>query len=131
MIELGFTEHKDGFNVENIPSNILDRSFHTSYGGFTGISKSQATQASDVAITLRVFFKGFKEVLDKTDQAVDACEEIIAACVTNENVLERMNLKITNADFESLDIEQLATTNDNSFICTIVFVLRVNFCISE
>jgi hypothetical protein len=47
---LGFTEWMDGFNIENIPSTLIDMAYHIGPPQTTGISNNQGDQVTEAAV---------------------------------------------------------------------------------
>jgi hypothetical protein len=130
MNDLGYKEHPEAFTFENIASRVLDKSYHVSYTTTTGIDRSQATQAADVGLVLRVFFKGFNKNAEKMDFGYDSAEEIISSAISPDRV-QNNSFKVTNCTFDTLDVFEFSPTNDSSLFIEINFTLRVNFCFTN
>ena len=118
MNALGFREWTDAFNIENIPSNILDRSYHIESNSVAGDSIHMEDQELNGTVNIKVFIKGYRTPADAVDKAMEYGDSIITECCKASNRLVG-NLK--NVVLNSLSIEPLALTNDNSAILTIAF----------
>lgn len=117
---LGFKEWKDGFNLDNIPSTILNRSYHITQGIISGVSLNQNDQVMDFPITVELFTKGYKDVASAIDSSIELTEDLIIECVKPANRLTQTT-GIKNIIFESATFDQLDNTNDNSIIAKLNF----------
>lgn len=115
---LSFKEWKDGFNYENIPSNILDKSYHIMSGSVSGLSNNQTAQEVEQSVTIRVFFKGYRDPATGIDNAVTDAETIIKSCVKASN---RLTGLLKNVKFNSMGISEIAISNDNAIMIEIEF----------
>jgi hypothetical protein len=58
---LGYTEWTDGFNIENIPSTVLDMSYHLAVGDIRSGPANQLLHVFDYPLTVSIFLKGFRD----------------------------------------------------------------------
>lgn len=119
MTGLGFKEWKDGFNFENIPSTLLDKSYHIENpsGDRVG-SYDQRSQNFEQVVLIRVFFKGYRYPADAIDNAQAQLDNIV------DQVLDpriRIGVKIKNVYLNSWQTLQLAKSNDNGAILEMEF----------
>jgi hypothetical protein len=124
---LGFREWKDGFNFENIPSTILDKSYHVE------IPRGSRLNAFDMSsnditqdVVVRVFFKGFRNPSEAIDLALLKYEQILQSVLASEN---RIGVDIKNIYFDSCQILPLSDSNDNAVILEITFSCLIIICI--
>jgi len=117
---IGLKEWKDGFNVSNIPANILDKSFQITYGTMIGLKQNQHDQEINLPVTVNVFTKGYRESALGIDSAIQLTENLIVECLKPTNRLTQSN-GIKNIVFENANYEQIDGSNDNAVIATINF----------
>jgi hypothetical protein len=117
---IGLKEWKDGFNFDNIPANILDKSYHIESGPVVGIKLNMNDQELNAQVNVRVFQKGFRDPASAIDSCLQLSENFIKECVVPKNRLTGSN-GIKNVVFENLSIEQIAATNDNAVIANMQF----------
>lgn len=124
---LGFREWKDGFNFENIPSTILDKSFHIEVPSGARLNAFDMT-SNDITqdVVVRVFFKGFRNPADAIDTAMLRYEQILESVLASEN---RIGVDIKNVYFSSMQILPLSDSNDNAVILEISFSCLIIICI--
>ncbi len=118
MDGLGYREHTDGFNIENIPSTIIDKSYHIEVITGTGGVINQHVQGVDMPITLRVFREGFRDPAAMRDEMLGDMQSIICDILTPA---VRLTSGIKNIVFDSFSLLPLDDSNDNSII------LEMNF----
>jgi len=124
---LSLREWKDGFNFENIPSTLLDKSYHIempSGARLDAFDMSSNDITQDVVV--RVFFKGFRNPTDAIDAAVLKYEQILEEVLESEN---RIGVQIKNIFFNSSQILPLSDSNDNAVILEITFSCLIIICI--
>ena len=126
--EFGLTEWEDGFGDDNIPSTILDRSFHQRFISASGVSTSQETFEMLIIHSVKIYFKGFNSPAMAIDEALLACQTIIADLL---NYSDFMSAGLKGLSLDSFTVEPMdATVNDNIVMAEIVFNIRVFNCIS-
>lgn len=119
MKALGFVEHDDAENFENIPRTLLDRAFHLEMETFARDGENQDNMEMAVPFTLK-FFKGItRDTLAARDAAIVSSDTIIDAFILASNRLTSSGIK--TVVFDSGRIEELATDNDNAFMITLEF----------
>lgn len=119
--ELSLVEHKDGFNFENIASNVLNKSFFIEMNDVTqGIRKNQNDQEASMPISLKVFIKGYRNPSDAIDSSIALVETLIKKCVDPVNALTQCN-GIKSVSFDSARYEPISDSNDNAVMATVVF----------
>jgi hypothetical protein len=114
MLALGYVEHKDPLNTENIPQQLQGRAFHVMIQEPRGISNNQNSQDIEVDFAVRLWLKGKIDVNAARDEALTKLETIIAAFVAPMNRLNATGLK--NVVFRSGGIDPIAGSNDNAFV---------------
>lgn len=119
MDAIGYVEWTDGFNVENIPSTVLDQSYHVESGQISATTANHQPHRFDCPIVLRVFFKGFNDPIRAIDDAYGYAEDILAEVLLPSN---RLSNDIHDVQPVSIAVNPLTQQNDNSVILEINFL---------
>jgi hypothetical protein len=122
MNALGFREWADGFNTSNIPSTLLDKSYHIQSNNFVTIGLNQHSQDLNMQVILRVFRKGFRDVASGIDTSINDSETIIKDLLAPSVRIGTAGFK--NIVFNNLGLEPIES-NDNIIIAS----LDLNFLI--
>lgn len=122
---LGYKEHVDGFNFDNIASTILDDSFHLSSGEITTAQANQITYDFDYPLTVRLFKRGFRKPGDALD-TMDQVASTIYADVLQASV--RLGDTIKDIEPNGYLVEPLAGSNDNGVILVMQFTCKLILC---
>jgi hypothetical protein len=126
---LGYSEHVDPFNDENIPSTLLDNGFHQIMLDISGAERSQVAQGLDVPVQVKVFFKGFRSPDEALTQSIINAEEIISD-VTMFGNYANYSPPITSVLLDSLSFEPYSLeSNDNIVQAVFVFRFSVYICV--
>jgi|CXWL01.1.fsa_nt_gi hypothetical protein len=115
---VGFTEWTDGFNVENIPSTILDNSYHIENGVIASTASNHQAHLFRCPVTIRVFYKGFADPASAIDNAYVGAESILAEVLLPSN---RLGSSLQDVIPINISVTPLSNTNDNSVILQIEF----------
>lgn len=120
----GFNEWEDGFNFDNIPKSIRDKAYHIFYSIPTVVEQGTTTLDNQIATTIKIFRRGFRNPKDAIDSAM--CDAIsLRRLVMNFETLAQYNeVKILGISSVSIVPEPL-DNNDNSVIVTLEFITRV------
>jgi len=121
---IGLKEWKDGFDFDNIPANIVDKSFHIQSGQVVGIKNNQSDQEMNFSQTVRIFVKGFRDPASGIDSAIKVAEDYIKQCVNVANRVAQPN-GIKNVVFENADFGALSPSNNNGVIASLTFRVYV------
>ena len=108
-----FEEWEDAFNVENIPSNILDKAFHIQIGVITGDILNGENQTLTTELVLSMMFKGFRSPSEGVDTALQDGENVIIDIC---DPMVRLGTNVKNVKFLNMTVDPIADTNDNSII---------------
>lgn len=112
MTTVGLFEWKDAFNIENIPSTIIEKKpYHIEMGTFTGNRNNQIHLEMSCIISITFLLNGFANPADAIDRAVLQGESIINECVKPSNSLVQTSIK--DVVFRSFTMEPIAASNDN------------------
>ena len=122
MVALGFKEWKDGFNTDNIPSTIADKSFHLDTRAGVGIKLNQNDQEVNFDVNVKLFRKGFRDPASAIDQVLSDCQSIIVESCKASN---RLTGNLKNVVFSGATIDPIADSNDNFVVLTMTFTAFV------
>jgi hypothetical protein len=116
-------EWEDAFSIENIPSTILDKSWHIEFGPFSYTGSAHTCLAFDSSASLKVCLKGYRNPKEAVDTALILADAILSE-VTDPT--KRLNQpKIKNVLPRFVDVRQLGTSNDNVAVLEIQFNCNV------
>lgn len=116
MTALGFKEWSDGFNFDNIPSTLINKSFSLTLTGANGSLHDNTCIKSEPNFMLRVFLKGFRDPKTILDEALVQAELIIQDLVSIPQ--RTAEPTVWNVHYDSLDLKPIET-NDNAIIIEI------------
>jgi hypothetical protein len=124
---LGFSEHEDGFNVENIPKTKLNKSFHISVPSIQGGAINHTHQDTVSGVEVSLFFCGFRNVGLAIDDAILSVETIVKdVCRVSNRTRDVLNVVFEGAEFNPLNDQ-----DDNSVAVTMSFTAQVVLCVEE
>lgn len=117
---IGLKEWKDGFNFSNIPSNLIDKSFHIETNQAVGIKLNHHEQDFNFSQTIRIFTKGFRNPAQAIDSSIAIAEDYIKECVTSKNRVTQTS-GIKNVVFENANFDAQDVNNDNLVVASLTF----------
>lgn len=118
----GFKEWEDAFNKDNIPSNILNKSYFMSYGINT--VENSVPLEDNINIEIECFFKGYRNPKEALDNAMELCNSVRLSILNRESIASFLEVNILAIDSVSQIPEPLNSSNDNSILITLEFNLR-------
>lgn len=74
---LGFKEWDDGFNFDDIPETVIDKSYHVLTETTQGGPINHTHQNTTTTVAVRLFFKGYRNVSEGLDVAIAAVESVV------------------------------------------------------
>ncbi len=122
---LGFEEHDQPFQPNQIGETIVDDSFHMETGSITSDSANQRVHSFDFPILIRIYKKGYSNLLDAYDQ-VHATADSVLADLLNPDV--RLGTEIKDIVPNSIDLLPMAESNDDIIILELGFTARLELC---
>ena len=120
-----FQEWTDAFNIENIPSTILDKSYHLAFGTVDGGLLSGKTQQIECNVLVRLFFKGYRNVSENVDRGIDLSEQLIRAV---QDPAERLGESIKGVKFLGMEVNEGFASNDNLIVVTQNYSVTLFLC---
>ena len=116
----GLKEWSGGFNFENIPSTLINRSYHIQSGTGSGVKLNQNDQEITFSQTVRIFIKGYKDVSTAIDSAIKITEDLIKEAVSPKNRLTQSD-GIKNIVLENFQFDADSASNDTLIIASVTF----------
>jgi hypothetical protein len=126
-LSLGYRKHPDGFAFDNIAGTVFDKSFHVEAFNFPATPRNMSDLEFEIPVTVRLFFKGYRNVDEGIERAVNGAEGFIDYALK----VERANVgpDIKSVQLSQIVIEPYATTNDNYVIARIELTARAYLAI--
>lgn len=123
---IGLTEWMDGFPDDNIPSTLIDGSFHQVIGSAAAVDNSSKNISMSVPAVVRVFSKAFRDPYTKISEAQVLGESCIKAIC--DPAMGRSG-SITQIYFDSMEVVALdSVENDNMVVIELTFDCIVTLC---
>lgn len=121
MKGLGYKEHDEGFDRDNIPSTVLNKSFHILSSSGSGGTINQNHQEVGVDINLRYCIRGYRKPTDAKETALKEMQTILEDIC---NITNRTST-LFNVVFNDFSMEQLSESNDNVVVTDLGFTAFV------
>lgn len=121
MNGLGYVEWTDAFSTENIPSTILDKTYHILSPSADGRAINMHDLPIDFSQELSIFRRGFRNPAEAVDGVIADLEDIICDLFDPEQRFDG-HLNIVLGGFT---IEPLGDDNDNSVKATLNLSVQV------
>lgn len=119
---VGLTEWTDAFNVENIPSTLLNKSFHMEMGTATALKREGRDVTIDYPVLVSIAVKGYRTPAEAVDSAISLSQQLTAEAM--DPTLRYTQTSIKDVFMESLAIDPLATSNDNVVVAALALRVR-------
>lgn len=123
MKSLGFVEHDDANNDENIGRTALNDSFQLELNTFAADGENQDNLEILSPFTLKVFRNIRRDTNESRDEGIVIIDTIIDDFIKASNRLNFSGLKTIT--FDSGKIERSSESNDNAFRITLEFTALV------
>jgi hypothetical protein len=114
---LGFREWEDGFNNSNIPSSILDKSYHIKVDKIASGPANHLHHVFIFPTTIFLFLKGYRNPSLAIDQGLDAAQNIFSEILDPAQRLQTDGLKDIRP--RSVDVVPVSDSNDNAIVVQI------------
>lgn len=117
-------EWPDAFNIDNIPSSIIDLSWHLAFQPISYRGNAQTCLSFSAPVRVSVCLKGYRVPQEAVDRAHILADAIIKECCKPVNRLNQPLIK--NVLPSLVDVRALTQDNDNvavlemSFNCEII-----------
>jgi len=121
---LGYKEHNDGFDAENIGKTELERAYILEVLDPTNTEVHNDNMHIDTPLVVKLFKAPTRKPKELIDTAIqDKIDAVIAAFMAAENRLTQTGFK--NVTFNSASIEPLNDSNDNGVMIKLTFTMLV------
>lgn len=117
----GFDEWTDGFNRQNIPSTIRNKSFQILTPSMTGGPVNQNHQDTSTTVSIQYILNGYRHSTEAKEKAMLLNESIIKDICNIKN----RTATLLNVIFEGLDMDQLNPDDDNQVLVDLEFTAFV------
>lgn len=127
-VDSNLKEWTDGFNFENIPENIIDKSWHLTFNPTSPISTNQNCFKIDYPVSLNVFLSPGREVADGIDSANSLGQSIYTECLKHSNrlgITATSSAKVVNIVPGVMSINPYSADNDNTIRIQIDFLFEI------
>ena len=122
---LGFSEHDQPFQPNQIGETIVNDSFHMETGSIISSAANQVVHSFEFPITVRIYKKGYVNLLEAYDDIHETADEVLS------DLLEpsvRIGTDIKDIVPESIDILPIDDSNDNILYLELVFTAKLELC---
>lgn len=116
-------EWEDAFNIENIPSTILDRAWHIDFGPFVYTGTAHTCLSFDCPVRISIFLKGYRSPNEAVDNAMIYANTVITEVCKPLNRLNQATIK--NILPNTVDVRGLAQSNDNAAVLELSFDCKI------
>jgi hypothetical protein len=122
---LGYKYWADGFSVNNIPAQIVNKSYHLDIGRMQITNPLGAANGAlyefDHQVTLKVLRNGFRNPSDAIDKSLDEAQAIIQALITAGRTQAQNGFK----RLQPVTIDTVAASPNNETQVITVMVFKV------
>lgn len=122
---LGFEEHIEPFQPNQIGETIVDNSFHLETGSILGSVANQIVHPFDFPITVRIYRRGFVDLLEAYDELHVTADEVLTDLLLPS---VRIGDPVKDIISESIDIVPIDDSNDNIMVLELVFTAKLELC---
>lgn len=127
-VDADHKEWTDGFNFENIPQNIIHKSWHLTFNPTSPISTNQNCFKIDYPVTLNVFLLGGRDMSEVIDSANTLGQSIYQECLDHSNrlgITATSTAKIINIVPSVMSINPYGQDNDNTVRLQLDFIFEI------
>ena len=126
MNALGYAEHREPFNDQNLPASNIEKAYHISAPSVSTQAANQRAHEFDYTFVLSVFKRGFRKVgnlLDNTDLVADT---VLEQLLDPQNRLSSTEIK--DIQPSGYVVRELSDSNDNIAVIEFSLNARVIIC---
>lgn len=121
MKGLGYEEWPDGFNRDNIPSTIRNKSFHILTPDMVGGTVNQNHQDTSTSVSISFIINGYRDPTEAKEKAMLELEKIIKDIINIRN----RTATLLNVIFEGANMDALNSNDDNQVLVDMNFTAIV------
>ena len=119
---LGFKEHFDAFDTDNVPSTLLDKSFFMSSGGVQGSESDHQVHNFSYPMKVVVFKKGFGKPVQARDDAETIVDTILSDLISPAVRLGTVLKDIVPVRYE---ISAVSESDDKDIVIEFEFLVKL------
>lgn len=119
----GWKEWLEPFHDDNIPSTLVDKSFHMKMRPATSSKTAMVDTEMNTGIEVKYYRKGFRDPASGLDEATLDAENFIKECLKSSNRCTQPGLKnvtVQNVDWSSLGDNSNLIVITMQFSCLII-----------
>lgn len=129
MNTLGYSEHRDEFDLENIPSTVIDKTYSIQVESLSVGNKSHVDYEWSFPLSLYVFYKGYNNPSDAMDGAIGEAERIMTELFEIE---DRFSVEgIRKIEANGLSFSPMSQDNDTIIRTKIELTGTINIYYSK
>jgi len=122
---LGLSEHRDSFNFRNIPSELLDSTYHIETNTISSGVADQRVHTFEIGVTIRLFRRGYNDTVTAHEELLASVEQVYSQVL---EITERTSQDLFDVIPGATSIEPFGDSNDNWQIAVIPFTAVVKYC---
>ena len=122
---LGFSEHNQPFEPNEIGANIVDESFHIEIGTIATGPANQRVHSFSVPVLVRIYKTGYSNINDAYDEVIGVGDAVLADFLQPS---VRIADPIKNIVPNTIQPRPLAPSNDNIIILELAFTAELELC---
>ena len=123
---LGFEEHDQPFQPNQIGETVVDGSFHLSTGTITTGPANQRSHSFSFPINVKVYKRGFVDLLEAYDDIHQTADAVLADLLSPTVRLGSPGILDIVPD--SIEIQPIDETNDNIMYVELSFTAKLELC---
>ncbi len=120
---LGFKEHPESSNFENVARTHFDTRYHIEFTGAGNTKNAHDNIEIEVPFVVRIFKRYFRDTRGGRDKTLAIGDTVIDKFLEAETRLEQSAVK--NIEFDTLELEELDESNDNASRLTMEFTALI------
>lgn len=121
MDSLGFEEWQDGFNRDNIPKTIRNKSYHILTPSMIGGTVNQNHQNTSTSVSIQFIINGYRYPTEAKETAILEIENIVKDICNIRN----RTATLLNVVYEGATMDALNTSDDNQVLVDMDFTAFV------
>ena len=125
-----YTEWKDGFNKDDIPNSIINKSYHILSPTIVQQNHNQIHLELVETIETTFTLKGYRTPADAIDDAHTEIEDLLDRILGHSNRTKSVS-GIKNVVLDNIDIEPYSEDNDNMVRVTMRFSVLVMIDVND
>lgn len=121
---MGYVEHFDEYDKENVANTIIDKSYSITPRGLTSQKSSHLSFEWTFPVTINLWFSGYRKPSDATDDALEKVEAFLDLAL---DVSTRYSVSgLTDLFPTSIDFEPISDSNDSIIKASIGVTAIIN-----